>query len=98
MLFRSGIVLEDEDIIRAMEPLGEGKYIPASFKKDGTLSARSSVASREQMDEIRDALCKAIAEAGIKMRSGECSASPEDHDGRSPCEYCKMRPVCRRDS
>ncbi|MBR6650627.1 MAG: PD-(D/E)XK nuclease family protein [Clostridia bacterium] len=95
---RTGIVLEDEDIIRAMEPLGEGKYIPASFKKDGTLSARSSVASREQMDEIRDALCHAIGETGIKMRSGECSASPDDQDGRNPCQYCKMRPVCRRDS
>jgi len=95
---RTGIVLRDEHIIRAMEPLGEGKYIPASFKKDGTLSARSSVASREEMDGIRDALCAAIAQAGEKMKSGECSASPEDHDGRSPCEYCKMRPVCRRDS
>ncbi len=95
---RTGIVLDEEHIIRAMEPLGEGKYIPASFKSDGTLSKRSSVASREQMDEIRDALCLAIGESGMKMKSGDCSASPEDHDGRSPCEYCKMRPVCRKDS
>ncbi len=94
---RTGIVLSDEHIIRAMEPSGEGKYVPASFKTDGTLSKRSSVASREEMDEIRDALCGAIRETGEKMKSGECSASPEDHDGRSPCEYCKMRPVCRRD-
>lgn len=95
---RTGIVLSDEHIIRAMEPSGEGKYVPASFKVDGTLSKRSSVASREEMDEIRDALCAAIGETGARMKSGDCSASPEDHDGRSPCEYCKMRPVCRRDS
>ncbi len=94
---RTGIVLSDEHIIRAMEPSGEGKYVPASFKVDGTLSKRSSVASREEMDEIRDALCAAIGETGERMKSGDCSASPEDHDGRSPCEYCKMRPVCRRD-
>ncbi len=94
---RTGIVLSDEAVIRAMEPGGEGKYIPASFNRDGSLSKRSSVADREGMDNIRDALCNAIKETGIRMKSGDSSASPEDHDGRSPCEYCKMRPVCRRD-
>ena len=95
---RTGIVLSDKAVIRAMEPDGEGKYIPVSFNRDGSLSKRSSVADREEMDNIRDKLCLAIAEAGLKMKSGDSSASPEDHDGRSPCEYCKMRPVCRRDS
>ncbi len=95
---RTGIVLRDEAVIRAMEPSGEGKYIPVSYNKDGSLSKRSVTADREGMDKIRDALCSAIKETGIKMKSGTSSASPEDHDGRSPCEYCKMRPVCRRDS
>ena len=33
-----GLVLDDEEIVRAMEKGGQGRFIPVKFKKDGTMS------------------------------------------------------------
>ena len=93
---RTGIVLREEGIIRAMEPDGEGRFIPAKFNKDGSLSKTSSTADRDEMESIRDGLCLAIKGIGEKMKSGEASATVVDEDGESHCEYCRMRPVCRQ--
>ncbi len=95
---RTGIVLRDEGIIRAMEPSGEGRFIPVTFKKDGSISKRSSTADRSEMDSIKEKLCEAIRLTGVEMRSGRAAATPLHEDGESPCKYCKMRPVCRADS
>ncbi|MBQ7835716.1 MAG: PD-(D/E)XK nuclease family protein [Clostridia bacterium] len=93
---RKGIILRDEGIIRAMEPMGEGRFIPVKFNKDGSISKNSSTADRDEMEAIREELCLAIKETGEKMKSGTAEATVLDEDGESHCEYCKMRPVCRQ--
>lgn len=93
---RTGIVLRDEGILRAMEPDGKGRFIPAKFNKDGSLSKTSSTADRDEMEAIREELCLAIKSTGEKMKSGEASATVVDEDGESHCEHCRMRPVCRK--
>lgn len=94
---RTGIVLHDEAIISAMDPSGSGKYAPASFNKDGSISKRSVTADLHGMDEIRETLCSAISKTGIEMKSGAAGATPDKTINRDVCEYCKMRPVCRRE-
>ena len=94
---RTGIVLHDPAIILAMDPSGTGKYAPASFNKDGSISKRSVTANDEEMELIRETLCGAIAKTGEEMKKGIACATPDRTVERDVCEYCKMRPVCRRE-
>lgn len=49
----SGIVLEDTEVIEAMELGTAGRYIPVSLKKDGSYTATSSLITEEQLRLLR---------------------------------------------
>lgn len=93
---RTGLALAEEAIIRAMDPEGEGRYAPVKIKKNGDMGAGAK--SREEMDEIKESLSAVMKEVGDKMKTGYAEACPTAHDGKLPCTYCKMRPVCRMDA
>ena len=90
---RTGIALGEEGVIRAMDPELTGRYCPVKITSKGEVGAGGK--SREEMDEIKDALTDAMRRVGDKMRTGCAVAAPTSHDGKSPCTYCRMRPVCR---
>ncbi len=90
---RTGIVLRDEAVVRAMDPDGNGRYSPVKLKRDGELA--SGAKTEEEFGEICDTLCGVMREVGVKMKSGCAAASPTEHDGRLACEFCRMKPVCR---
>ena len=90
---RTGIALGEESIIRAMDPELTGRYSPVKIKANGEIGAGGK--SRAEMDDIKDGLCDVMRRVGDKMRSGCAAAMPAQHDGKSPCTYCRMRPVCR---
>ncbi len=90
---RTGLALAEEGVIRAMDPELKGRYSPAKINAKGEFSAGGK--TREEMDEIKDALTGVMRRVGDKMKTGCASAQPTAHDGKLPCRYCKMRPVCR---
>ena len=104
---RNGLVLDNVEIIRAMEAQGKGKVVPASIKeekpskksevKEPTYSTKGSIATIEKMEEIFDKTKKVIAKHCDEMTSGNASAEPLEYEkGKTSCEYCKMRSICRR--
>ncbi len=93
---RTGIALADEAILRAMDPDLSGKYAPAKIKRDGSMTAGAK--TEAEMDEIKNALSAVMRQVGDKMKTGCAAAHPTACDGRMPCTYCKMRPVCRIES
>lgn len=101
---RSGLVLSDAEILRAMEPALEGKFLPVSLKKDGEFNKRQlkNMASEEDfyalMEDVRDS-AKKIAE-DIKSGNADAIGIQKAEDGkmracRPVCDYCPMKPVCR---
>ncbi len=97
---RSGLLLRDEAVLRAMDSNLAGEYIPVKIKKDGSLSAGSerSTADAEGFTELYSELCDTVTRISRDMRSGNAAVTPEKKGGASPCEYCKMRAVCRASS
>ena len=116
---RNGLILDDVDIIRAMEAEASGKVVPAIVKeeevnvidpetgkpkKDGRknvketkISTKGSVATIEKMEEIFAKTKKVIAKHCDEMTSGNANAVPlETEKGKYPCDYCKMRSICRK--
>lgn len=96
----SGLLLSDEEnaILRAMEPDLSGKYIPIKLDRYGKISRASqkSMADAEGFDALRAEIAEVVGHFGQSIRYGIADAEPlsdAKHDG---CEYCKMRPVCRR--
>ncbi len=94
---RSGLLLRDEAVLRAMEPSLSGEYIPVKIKKDGSFyaGAERSTADAEGFAELYQSLCDTVTRISLDMRSGNASATPEKKKDRSPCEYCRMRAICR---
>ncbi len=94
---RSGLLLRDEAVLRAMDPELAGEYIPVRIKKDGSFYAGSerSTVGEDGFTELYRELCDTVTRISRDMRSGSADATPEKKGGRSPCEYCKMKAVCR---
>ncbi len=101
---RQGLLISDRDIVEAMEPGLQGRFLPVSIKKNGEFrqACIKNMADQETfyhlMRDIRDSVTK-IAE---KLKSGSADALGiyKDSDGklrscRAQCEYCPMKPICR---
>ena len=97
----SGLLLANDEecsIPLAMEEKLEGRYIPIKLDRYGKISRASqkSLANEEEFEEIKAEVVSAVAACGQGIRDGVAHAHPlsdAKHDG---CQYCKMRPICRR--
>ena len=94
-LRRSGLVLEDADILRAMEhdALENPIYLPISVKKDGTIT--DGVASAHQLGRLGK-----YTEYLLRQIAGELARGNVDADpiSRSPqdtaCRWCAYASAC----
>ena len=86
-LARSGILLDDKEILTAMSNSNNAKLILGT--------KRSKVyASNEEFNKIYDDLEKTIIKISENLEKGVISAKPINTKN-SPCEYCTSKPICR---
>ena len=88
----SGLFLKDEDILRAMDPMLNGDFIPIKEKnlaKEDHPSLIGAGAFADLKKEVTDIVLKYAAE----LKKGVACAQPMEDS--APCEYCKMKAVCR---
>ena len=93
-----GLLVEEESIYRAMDTRGTGEFVPLSFNaKSGQVSAasRKHLASPEKLARIRDHLDELLTRMADDLYGGRIAAEPFVPGGRSPCQYCDYRSVCR---
>lgn len=93
----SGLVLEDPDIITALDREGKGVTISATLKKDGTVKKTSSAASKEQFAQLEQHIIETIKQLGEEILSGQISTKPIQLNGKNPCDYCAYRAICQFD-
>ena len=91
----NGILLEDREVLSAMEPGLAGLYIPVRTKKDGSFDAHSQLATLEQMGTIRRQVERLLIELADSLAGGKIDAAPVDglSDYR-PCDWCDYHAVC----
>lgn len=95
-LTRKGVLLADEEILRSMsDNFSPSVLLGAKITKKNGLSGKSLI-DMEKFFEIKEQISHAVAAVATDMRSGKASAHPLIHSGKNPCDYCKMRAVCRR--
>ena len=89
----NGLLIDDPDVLRAMEPDLEGLFIPVSILNSGELSKSSSLATLEQFGYIRDRIQRLLTDMAEQLHVGAVDAVPigGDEDG---CRYCDYHDVC----
>lgn len=97
----SGLALAEPDIVKAMDTklVDKSAILPVGLKKNGTLSAVSSVATREQFDLLFAHVEKVIADAITGYTGGKVAPCPtRKKGGGTACDYCKFSFACGFDA
>lgn len=95
-LCRTGILLEDPEIIRAMDKSGSGKYLSVKFDKDGALKKSKYLLPAEEFERLNRLVETQLIRLGEDIFAGEMDIRPlklgNYHDA---CQYCKLQSACR---
>ncbi len=89
-----GTVLDDMDVIAAMEEKCEGTFIPIKFNKDGSYKSGSSYVTFEELENLRKYSYELMMGTADAITEGEIQASPLQDKDKLPCSYCKYKSVC----
>ena len=95
-LVRRGLLTDDVEILRAMEPELLAKYIPVKQTKTEIKPTKAvTLLSRDGFDELYNSVEKKIVEIGSELCQGRVEVEPLEHNGKLPCSYCSMKHICR---
>ncbi len=89
----NGLVLDDERVIRGMEPTAAGVFIPVKLKKDGSPDAYSSVVSLAQMGRLTRMIESHLVDMACTLRQGDIAAVPAVGSYQA-CQWCDYAAVC----
>ncbi len=90
----NGLLLEDPEVLQGMEQDLAGVFIPAKLKKDGTLDAKSSLASHAEMGKLAEKVKRLITDMAQSLSTGGIGAVPVSSNEYDPCAWCDFRAVC----
>jgi ATP-dependent helicase/nuclease subunit B len=90
---RDGMLLSDPISLSAMNI----EFLPIKINKNGSYSKESQkkMYDSEGWKSLSETVENAVKEVSKKMRSGNISANPLIESSKSPCNYCKYKPICR---
>ena len=96
----SGIVNSDPVVLESLDKTHEEKsdVIPIEYKKDGTLSSRSSVMTEEEIELIQKFAGKKAAELGRSIAGGNVAVTPCNFKEEDSCTFCQFKSVCAFDA
>lgn len=95
-LGKTGLILDDEEVIDAMEQT-VGRGTPRKLDKYGAISVNSGsmLLSLAKIGELADKVAGILSDIGGRLRSGEAYAQPVRLTDDVPCKYCDYRSFCR---
>ena len=90
---RKGLVLADDDVLRAMENVDNPVRISCRRKKDGTVSG--DIASREQFKLLNRYVFRLLGNMVDDIASGNVKANPYTRgSSHNACRFCPFGAVC----
>lgn len=96
-LRRSGLILNDPEVIKAMNHEISRKFLAGVYqKKDGEIVG-DALTSPEEFEELYTQISDTVKKMITELKSGNAGASPLRYGKNDPCGFCKMKPICRKD-
>ena len=89
----NGLLLDDPEIVRAMEHDAAGLFIPARLTGKGELAKGASVASLEQFGKLKKKIESLLTDMAETLRGGDVAAFPLAGE-TDACAWCDYRAVC----
>ncbi len=83
---RSGLILDEDDVISAVSNSQNNRYLMASARKKSTIT-------RESLDILYGQVCDVLKSIGSEIMTGNANAIPKDDS--DTCKYCPYSLVCR---
>lgn len=96
----NGLMLGEQNVIRLMDQTledGDSNIISAGIKKDGNLSKRSKVASKQEFNSLRSFVRGKYVQTGNDIISGVVDIAPYKLKNKVPCTFCSFKAVCQFD-
>ena len=96
----TGIVNSDAAVLQSLDKTHAEKsdVIPVEYKKDGSLSSRSSVMTGEEMEVLQQYTKKKIEALGKEILEGNIAINPKSLKKKDVCTFCKFQGICEFDS
>ncbi|MBQ9898563.1 MAG: exodeoxyribonuclease V subunit gamma [Ruminococcus sp.] len=89
-----GLIIDDLDVLEAMESGVSGNYIPAKLTSTGSLSKGSSCISSEAMSLLKEYTYGKLTEMADSLLSGNADALPLYSKDGLPCDLCDYINIC----
>jgi len=94
---RKGLLLNDEEVLQAMEPGDVPSRLCYSIKKDGSLSG--DIADREQFKLLEKYIFHYLAQMVEDIASGNIEPNPYTRgSSHNACTYCPYGSICHMDT
>ena len=91
---REGLLLQDEQILKAMEPGDEIKRLNYKVKKDGSMEG--DLATREQMKLLEGYVFRTLGKLVEEIASGDVSPNPYTRGDHGACTWCPYGSICHK--
>lgn len=88
-----GIVLDDIDVVKAMDENLCGDYLPVKLKGDVLVGNVESLATLEQFGALFSQVDAVVSEMAQTLCDGDVSAVPAKGE-YDPCQWCAYKSVC----
>lgn len=89
----NGLVLEDENVIKGMDALADGRYIDTYIDKKGKL--KGTYISLKGFQALKEKVNAVLRDTASDIKCGKIEALPVYADGyEHVCEYCDFKDVC----
>ena len=95
----SGIVNSEPEVLNSLDKTHEEKsdVIPVEYRKDGSLSSRSTVMKQEQIETLQMYAMKKVESLGQEIAGGNIAIQPAIFKDRDSCTFCRFKEVCSFD-
>ena len=95
----NGLVNASEEVIPLLDSgfSSKSSIIPVERKADGSLSARSSVITKEDYQVVSQYVTHKMHQFGKEILNGNIALNPCEQDGKDACTYCAFQSVCAFD-
>ena len=97
-LVRSGLVLDDPEVLEAMEEAGESGYrfLPLKVSKSTGKISGDALVSAEQMGKLAGHIQTVLEEICRELARGDITADPYWRGpDKNACRYCEYAPACQ---
>ncbi len=90
----NGLILNDPDVVNAMEENSNGIFIPVKLE-NGVLKGADSLATYEEFGKIFEKVDELIGQMAKELKAGNIEAVPILSKNESACRYCPYHSICR---